>query len=270
MTRFATKYGPWALVAGASEGLGAELARQVAARGLHVALVARGAEALELLATKLRDEFSVSVRTLAIDLAAPDVAASIATRLADVEVGLVIYNAAYAPSGEFLALAAEEHLRSLAVNAAAPVSLIHHFGRAMAARGRGGVILLSSLAAFQGSPYLATYGATKAFNLALAEALWFELRPHGVDVLACCPGATRTPNFLRVSPGGAPGQLEPEAVVADALAKLGRGPFTVAGVFNRWASFAMRRLLPRRVAVSIMGREGRRLLGPQGRPKPPE
>jgi short-subunit dehydrogenase len=227
---------------------------------LNVAIVARRADALEVLAAELRTARGVAVRTLAIDLASPDAALRIAEVMADVEVGLVIHNAAFAPSGEFLQLSLEDHLRSIAVNATMPVSLAHHFGQAMAARGRGGIVLLSSLTAFQGAPYLATYGATKSFNLSLAEALWFELRGRGVDVLAACPGATVTPNFLRVSPAGAPGQLAPAVVVADALAQLGHGPFTIAGAFNRFASLALRRVLPRRLAVSIMGAQGRKLL----------
>ncbi len=261
MQRFASKYGPWAVVAGASEGLGAEFARQLARHGLNLALVARRAEVLDRLASELRTASGVTIRTLAIDLSAAESALQIASALADVEVGLVVHNAAYAPSGEFLQLQAEDHQRSVAVNVGMPVALVHHFGRAMVARRRGGIVLLSSLTAFQGSPYLATYGATKAFNLSLAEALRFELRPHGVAVLAACPGATRTPGFLRSSPEGAPGELEPEAVVADALGQLGRRAFTVAGTFNQLAALLMRRVLPRQVAVAIMGAQGRKLLG---------
>ena len=145
------------------------------------------------------------------------------------------------------------------MNVRAPLALAHRFGNRLAARGRGGLMLLSSLTAFQGSPFVATYGASKAFDLALAEGLWFELAPRGIDVLAVCPGATRTPGYLRRSPLGAPGELEPDQVVQEALAGLGRGPLVIPGRFNRLASLFMRRMLPRRRTISIMGAQTRRL-----------
>jgi len=131
--------------------------------------------------------------------------------------------------------------------------MAHVLGRAMAARGRGGLVFMSSLAAFHGSPFIATYGATKAFNLVLGESLWFELQSRGVDVLACAAGATRTPGFLQASPHGEPGMLEPEQVVEEALARLGRTGVMIPGTFNRFASFLMRRILPRGTAVGILG-----------------
>lgn len=121
---------------------------------------------------------------------------------------------------------------------------------------------MSSLTAFQGSPFLATYGATKAFNLVLGEGLWFELRSRGVDVLACAAGATRTPGFLRASPDGEPGMIEPAQVVEEALGSLGRSGVMIPGRFNRFASFLMRRILPRGTAVGILGNRTRNLTLP--------
>lgn len=118
---------------------------------------------------------------------------------------------------------------------------------------------MSSLTAFQGTPLLSVYGATKAFNLSLAEGLHTELVTKGVDVLACCAGATRTPGFLRASPDGAPGQLEPAQVVEEALQKLGRTAFMIPGRFNRFASLLMRRLLPRASTVKLLAKEAQRL-----------
>jgi short-subunit dehydrogenase len=129
----------------------------------------------------------------------------------------------------------------------------------MLERRRGAIVLMSSLTAFQGTAYTAVYGATKAFNLSLAEALWAELRDTGVEVMACCAGATRTQSYLKAMPGGAPGELDPDQVVREALARIGRGPIMIPGRFNRVASFFMRRLLPRRKAVEIMASQTKRL-----------
>jgi short-subunit dehydrogenase len=253
------RYGPWALVAGASEGLGAAFARALAGRGLNVVLVARRAEVLEQVKEQIVRLGAVQVRCLPLDLARSDAPTEIEASVADLDVGLVVYNAAFAPIGPFLGIPLDEQLRAIDVNVRAPLTLAHRFGNRLAARGRGGLVLLSSLTAFQGSPFVATYGASKAFDLALAEGLWFELAPRGIDVLAVCPGATRTPGYLRRSPLGAPGELEPEQVVEAALTALGRGPLVIPGRFNRLASLLMRRMLPRRRTISIMGARTRRL-----------
>ena len=133
------------------------------------------------------------------------------------------------------------------------MTMAHVLGKKMAARGRGGVIVMSSITAFQGTPFITTYGATKAFNLNFGEGLWFELKEKGVDVLACTAGATRTPNLLKASPKGEPGMIEPEQVVAEGLAALGQKPMVVTGAFNRFATFFMRRVMTRRMAVEILG-----------------
>jgi len=143
--------------------------------------------------------------------------------------------------------------------------LTHALAGPMRARRRGGVVLVSSLAAFQGSPMVTSYAATKAFGLILAEGLSDELRGDGVDVVACCAGVTRTPGYTRSGLGEpgplAPAPLDPETVAGDALASLGRRTVSIPGGANRMASFVMRRLLPRRAAVAILGRATRRLYG---------
>jgi short-subunit dehydrogenase len=246
---FASRYGPWAVVAGASEGLGAEFARQLAARGLHLVLIARRSAPLEQHARAVADAFGVQTRTLAIDLASPDLLPALRER--------IVYNAAQSVIGPYLEQDLAAHLRMIDVNCRAPVVLVHELGRAMAARGRGGIILMSSIAGLQGSALIATYAATKAFDLVLGEALWEELRGRGVDVLAFLAGATRTPNFEGSNPQttsvlSAP--MEPEPVVREALAALGTRPSAVAGRINRLSAFVMTRLLPRRRAVETIGK----------------
>ena len=265
-----SRYGPWAVVAGASEGLGAAFARQLAAAGLSVVLVARRRALLEELARELASEHGVETLAVTLDLGLPDAAATLLERIRDLDVGLLVYNAALSPIGPFLDQALDDKLRAIDLNCRAPVALVHALGREMRARGRGGIILMSSMSGFQGSPWISTYAATKAFNLVLAEGLWEELGSEGVDVLACCAGATRTPSYEASAPTRvasqatrlAPAVMEPRDVVAEALTALGKTPSLVPGRGNRIAGLLLGRLLPRRLAIRIMGRSTRTLDAP--------
>jgi len=257
---FRARYGPWAVVAGGSEGLGEEFARQLATRGLNLVLIARRREPVERLAAELRTSAGVDVVAAPLDLAAPDLAERITDVTRDRDVGLGVYNAAFSAIGPFLDQDLATKLRTVDVNCRGPLVLAHVLGPRLAARGRGGLILMSSLAGTQGSPLVATYAATKAFNLVLGESLWDELRTHGVDVLTCRAGATRTPNFEATRPNtdGTP-VMAPGPVVAAALAALGRKPSVVPGWANRAAGFVLGRLLPRRTAIRIMGNATRKM-----------
>jgi hypothetical protein len=261
---FVRQYGSWAVVAGASEGLGAAWAEALAERGLNLVLFARRSEVLDTTAAAIRSRHAVKVLTFALDLAT-GFGAELERLAGSLEVGFGVFNAAHAPRGRFLDLTLEDQLRSVDVNCRGPLAMAHVLGTRMAARGRGGLVLMSSLTAFHGSPFIATYGATKAFNLVLGEGLWFELRARGVDVLACAAGATRTPGFLRASPHGEPGMIEPAQVVEEALGRLGRTGVMIPGRFNRFASFLMRRVLPRGAAAGILGNRTRNLTLPSGR-----
>jgi hypothetical protein len=259
VTAFSERYGPWALVAGASAGLGEAFARHLAARGLHLVLLARRADALAALAAELSRVHGVEVRTAALDLARPDLADAVARAAGGAEVGLLVYNAAASAIGPFVERPVADHLRVLDVNCRGPLVLAHALGGAMAARGRGGILLMASLAASQGNPWLASYAASKAFDVVLAEGLWAELRGRGVDVLACRAGATRTPGYAASRPKRSVPLMEADDVARRALDALGRGPVTVAGALNRVAAFAFGRLLPRRASIHVMERATRRL-----------
>jgi hypothetical protein len=255
-------YGPWALIAGASSGLGAEFAAQLAAVGLNVILVARRAEPLEELAATLRSTHGVEVRTASIDLAAPDLQERARACAEGLEIGLLVYNAAYSCIGPFLGQSLDDKLRILDVNCRGPLVLAHEFGNAMAARRRGGIILMSSMAGIQGAPMIATYGATKAFDRVLAEGLWEELGAHGVDVIACCAGATRTPTYEASKPVGQPPLImESGPVVTETLAALGKTPSFIPGMANRAAGFLMERFFPRFAAIRTMGKATRKMYG---------
>lgn len=261
VSSFCARYGPWALVAGGSLGMGASYSRQLAQRGLNVVLVAEAAEPLESLAHALAAEYSVETRALVIDLAAPDMLAQADAATRNLEIGLLVYNAAHSVVGRFLDVALDDKLRMLDVNCRGALLLSHHYGGRMAERRRGGIILMSSLSGFQGHAMVGTYAATKAFDLVLGEALWAELGERGVDVLAFCPGATRTPGFLGSNPRTTRGLsapvMEADETVAEALAALGRGPTRIAGRSNRLAAFVLHRFLPRRTLVALMSRTTR-------------
>jgi hypothetical protein len=257
---FPQKYGPWALVAGGSEGLGGAFAEELARRGLNLVLVARRAGPLEELAAKLRSVHGIQARTLAADLSERASLAAVERAVMDLEIGLLVCNAALAYTGVFLRAPLSEYQRMIEVNCASTLALVYSLGGAMTKRGRGGLIVMSSLAAFQGSPMVAAYGATKAFLVTLAEALADEWKPHGVDVMACCPAVVTTPAFLTDghNPNGpTPMAMEPAQVVRETVAALGRKRIVVPGAMSKLARFAMGRLMPRTTVVTIMGRSTR-------------
>ncbi len=255
MTRrsFAQYYGPWALVAGGSEGIGAAFADEIARRGVNLVLIARRPEQLEHAAARLRAERAVEVITVAADLTDCAALDRVVAAAAGIEVGLVIANAALAPAGSFLHATEAEIAGAIDLNCRASALVAHRFLPGMAARGRGGVIFVSSLAGMQGVPTLAAYNATKSFLIALGEALWAELRGSGVDVLTVCPGAVSTPGYQQQAARPAPGTTAPAVVAATALRSLGRGFRVVPGGLNRVSAFTLQRLAPRRAAIAIFG-----------------
>ena len=256
---FSQRYGQWAVVAGASEGLGAEFALQIAQRGVNVLALARRQAALDQVATEIRARTSVEVRTAALDLGSATLEDELRACTAGLEVGLLVYNAAYSPIGNFLEVSLEDKLQMLNVNCRGPLISSHVLGGPMVQRKRGGIVLVSSMASLQGSGMVATYAATKAFDTVLAEGLWNELTRQGVDVLACVAGATETPGYVRSKPNATRDAMAPAAVVAETLASLKDGPRMFPGRANRMAAFLMTRVLPKRKAIDLMGRATRRM-----------
>lgn len=260
MSRLSDRYGPWAVVAGASEGIGAAFATGLSRAGLNVVLAARRPEPLDALATSLRRTTGTEVTTVTTDLATPGGRDALAAATAGLDVGLLVVNAAYVPIGPFLDRDADDLQRAVDLNVAAPVRLARHYLPAMVDRGRGGLILMSSMAGQQGSPGIATYAATKAFGAVLAEGLWAELRGRGVDVLACVAGAVETPGLRQAMSKRAPGTVTPETVADAALRALGRGPRVVPGALMKVSGVLIPRLLPRRAAIALIGKASSGLL----------
>jgi short-subunit dehydrogenase len=248
------RYGPWALIAGGSEGVGAAFARKLAARGLNLVLLARKPEPLEALAREVTEAFTVQVRTLAVDLIRSNAFDLIRQETADIEVGLLIHNAgAENMMADFLDRELANAERMIMLNVTGPTRLCHHFGTLMRGRGRGGIILVGTLGGYAGGPRLAIYCGTKAFTYILAESLWFELRPYNVDVLGLVLGTTRTPALARMGmaddiPGFA--AAEPDAVAQEGLEHLANGPIWHANGTEAIAQTV--RAMPRGQAVAMI------------------
>lgn len=252
MARDFTKYGPWALVTGASSGLGAEYARQLAAKGLSVILVARRQDRLEQLASEIESAHGVATRVVASDLTADGQCERVIAETADLEVGLLVNNAGYGMSGYYHLLDPDRQVNMTVLNCVVPVLLTNHYLPKMIERGRGGLIFLASTAGYQACGSFATYGATKAFNLMLGEALWKECGRYGVDSLAVSPGFTRT-EFTDVADIQSVGGFRvgtPQSVVADSLRHLGRKPSFVHGWLNKILNWTGK-VSPRRVAIAV-------------------
>ena len=190
------RYGGWALVAGASAGLGAAFAFEAARLGFDVVLLARRADVLEETAAAIRGAHGVQTRCIVADLARDDIDDVVAAQTDDLDIGVFVYNAAAEIYGPFLSLDAAGHRTNLAVNCFTPTILARQLGLRMRERGRGAIALVSSLAALQGSRYLSIYGAAKAYELNLGEALWEELGDFGVDVISYVVGATVSESWI--------------------------------------------------------------------------
>ncbi|KUI04013.1 SDR family NAD(P)-dependent oxidoreductase [Mycobacterium sp. IS-3022] len=227
-----SKYGPWAVIAGGSEGVGAEFARQLAESGINLVLIARKPGPLEGTAQRRR-ALGAEVRTMPVDLLDPQAVSQIAAVTDDLEVGLLIYNAGANTCNElFLDADLQEFGKVTDLNVTRMLSLVQHYGRSMVARGRGGILIVGSLAGYMGAWRHTVYAGAKAFSRMFAESLWLELRDHNVDVLELVLGVTRTPAMERAGLNfDAPGIVvdEPAEVAAEGLAHLADGPVWVAG-----------------------------------------
>jgi len=250
---FQQTYGPWAVVLGASEGIGAAFARRLVAAGLGVVLVARHTGRLAALAGEL-EAAGGAVRTAPLDLTdTVRLGPELRRTTEGLEIGLVIYNAgATHGAGALLDEPLDTALRLVRLNCAGPLTAVHIFAPAMRARGRGGIILLGSMAGIAGAARIATYAATKAFDQVLAESLWAELGPSGVHVLGLIAGATDTPALARSTTfAAAMSPMDPDDVAAEGLAHLPDGPTWCAGPANRDAAVFLRSL-PRDEAVRLL------------------
>jgi len=257
-------YGSWCLVAGAAEGLGEAYSRTLAERGFSVIMVDNQEEAMNLLADKLEKSFKVQTMRIFQDLADVGSVSVMMAAIMNTSCRLVIYNAAYSVVQRFIENTPEDLDAYTAVNVRTPLQLVRAFTEFHLEESTlpKGLILMSSLASFWGSAYLAPYGATKAFNRILAQGLHHELKYDNFDVLACVAGATSTPAYLKTKPqyGRIRAHvMEPQQVAEEALNALGKKDVLVAGSSNRRTLFLLGRLLPGRMSVSLFNRTVRQM-----------
>lgn len=250
---FKRRYGPAALVTGASSGIGEAFAEALAARGLDVVMVARRLDRLEALAERLAKTHGVQARALQVDLVQAGAAQQMLDATRDLDVGLVVSNAGFGLKGEHAANDPQAMAEMLMVNCNVPMQLAHGFIPRLRARGRGGIILTSSVEGLIGCPYSTAYSATKALVVALGEGLWAELQPEGIDVLTLCPGATESEAAAKQGIDIAKLQnVMPAADVAElTLDNIQNGPTFISSPHYR-ASFEALLSMPRRDALKAM------------------
>ena len=250
--KFLTQYGKWAVVTGASSGIGLAIADELAAKGLNLVLVARRQLELEQIAKNLSARHGVETRVLAADLATTPALTRIESETKDLDVGLLVAAAGFGTAGDFLDANPEDELAMLDVNCRAVMLLSLLFGRRLAKRGRGGMILFGSLVGFQGTPRAAHYAATKAYVQSLAEALHVELAPKGVDVLACAPGPVHSGFAARADMKMGAAE-KPETVARATLAALGHKLTITPGALSKFLTWSLM-TAPRGLRVRLMGR----------------
>ncbi len=248
---FQHRYGPWAVVTGASSGIGRAIAVELAANGLRLVLVARRTGELEQIAKDLTAWHGLETRVLAADLASDDGVATVEAGTKDLEVGLLVAAAGFGTAGSFLESKLEDELAMLDVNCRAVMQLSRHFGNRLAQRGRGGMILFGSLVGYQGTPRAAHYAATKAYVQTLAEALHVELAPQGVDVLCSAPGPVQSGfgTRARMQMGAA---AKPETIARATLNALGKKMTVTPGALAKFLTWSLM-TAPRGLRVRIMG-----------------
>ena len=246
------KYGPWAVITGASSGIGRAIACELAQSKFNCVLVGRGVTELDNLSSELTSQHGINCRVLMMDLAEDAGAESLQEATADLDVGLLVASAGFGTSGAFLENTLEPELEMLNVNCRSLMELSWHFGRRFEKRGSGGIVLMSSIVSFQGTPWSAHYSATKAYVQVLAEGLRVELKPRNVDVLAVAPGPTKTgfASRAKLKMGAA---LDPTKIAPDILGALGRKTTVLPGFLSKLLVYSMLPL-PRWARIAIMGK----------------
>lgn len=266
--QFKDKYGPWAVVTGASSGIGAEFARQLAAKGLNLLLIARRKDMLESLCEELAAQYKVESLSLESDLSKDGFHFDILDRTKDLDVGLLVNNAGMSCDGHFYRASLDRNVQMIQLNVKAPFILAYEFGKRFTERNKGGVIFTSSISAFNANPYLSHYAATKAYVLSLAESMNYEFKDQHIDVLALCPGFTKSEMTKGMKDN--PMLMEAAPVVKDALDGLGHKAYVVPGLLYKAQIFLSTRLFSRSTARNISGALMKRTLPGVSRKKKKE
>jgi short-subunit dehydrogenase len=248
--RLKNNYGPWAIVSGASSGIGLEIVERLAESGLHLIIHARSENILQGIAKRLTSTHDIEVKMVASDISEPAGIQKLIEATQALPIGLLVASAGYGTSGEFIHTSVHAEINMLRLNCEALLTLTHHFAQRFVAQKRGGIILMSSMVAFQGVPYSANYAATKAYVQSLAEALAEELKPHGVDVLAAAPGPVAS-GFGQRANMKMNMSLTPQQVGIPILKALGRNTTVLPGFLTKFLVYSLR-TVPRWGKVKIM------------------
>ena len=247
--RLKTQYGDWAIVTGASSGIGLELATQLANSGFNLIINARNEERLLKVEQQLKSH-NIEVKSVVADLSDKEGVEKIIQSTQGLKVGLLVNNAGYGTSGLFVDASLDSEIDMLRVNCEAVLALTHYFARQFRQQGRGGIVFLSSLVAFQGVPYAANYAASKAYIQSFAEALAIELKPFGVDVLAAAPGPVES-GFGQRANMKMDNAMTADQLGVPILAALGKRSNVVPGLLSKVLTYALR-TAPRSIKVRIM------------------
>jgi len=258
MTEFKKKYGDWAILIGAAEGIGEAYAIQLASQSFNLIMLDKNEASLIALSEKLIKKYSIQIKNLHLDLIDPNVTELVIQTITDLKCRLLIYNAAFSVIKKFTDHSNEELETYLQVNITSQLKIVHSFSNYLKEKKQnGGILLMSSLAGLLGMQFITPYAASKAFTWNLAEGLSHELKPYNINVCACIAGATLSQTYLNTNPkyGMIKPQLQkPEVVAKNALAKLGKKAFFISGISNRVNYFILTRLLPRKMAAQIANR----------------
>ena len=248
--RLKSKYGNWAIVTGASSGIGLELASQLATAGFNLVINSRHIDKLEEVEKQLKVNTSIEIKIVASDVSETEGINKIIQSTQGLNVGLLIVSAGYGTSGNFIDGSLHSEINMLKVNCEALLSLTHYYSQQFAQQKRGGIILMSSMVAFQGTPFASNYAATKAYVQTLAEGLHVELKPHGVDVLAAAPGPVES-GFSQRANMKMSMSLTPSQVGVPILKALGRKTTVLPGFLTKLLVYSLR-TVPRWGKVKIM------------------
>ena len=261
MNKFTRKYGKWTLITGASKGIGLEFSRQIAAQELNVVLVARSENSLLQLASSIESDYPVKTRIVTADLTEVDGIARLLEATADLDIGLLVNNAGREDSGPFLRIPIDDSIKTIDLNIKVPLQLTRHFAAKMQARGKGGILIMSSIVAFQGVPNIANYAASKAYDLVFAEGIAAELKVSNIDVLSVNPGFTQSELSPDINFDGLPVKpMSADIVVRAALNDLGKSRVSVPGLVNKFLYYSGKYLQSRRVNTMAFGHVFRKVL----------